>query len=385
MIRTVGILGGGQLARMIALAGHPLGIRCVVVDPGARPPAAAVARHIRAAYDDPGALAELATGTEVITYEFENVPEAAITALQAEVPGRTQVVVRPGPRALAICQDRIAEKDLLARLGVAVPRYVAIDDEGQLDAAGTQIGFPSVLKTRRLGYDGKGQRVVLRTSDLRDAWNALGRVPCVLEQFVSFDAELALLAVRGVSGEVRAWPLVETFQDGGVLRGAAAPAPRHARLQARAEELAKKLLDELGYVGVLALELFVVGDELLGNEVAPRVHNSGHWTIEGAATSQFENHLRAVLGLPLGDTHAIGPTRLVNLLGTTAPLDELLAVPGAHVHYYDKDPAPGRKLGHVTVLGTFGDEAALDDRAQRVGAVRPERRRRPRGATPGPG
>ncbi|HWH06014.1 MAG TPA: 5-(carboxyamino)imidazole ribonucleotide synthase, partial [Gaiellaceae bacterium] len=276
-----------------------------------------------------------ADGTDVVTYEFENVP----------VEAARRVGALPGPAALEQGQDRLVEKQLFRRLGIPTAPF------------GDEVTeFPALLKTRRLGYDGKGQRLVESRPQPTAATDVAGTVPAtwvdnehVLEGLVPFDRELSLLAVRGRDGDTRFWPLVENVHAGGILRSSRAPAGDAP--QALAEDYATRLLDELGYVGVLALELFQVGDELLANEFAPRVHNTGHWTIEGAATSQFENHLRAVLGLPLGPTHARGANVMVNVIGAVPPLDALLALPGAHVHLYGKEPRPGRKLGHVTLVG----------------------------------
>lgn len=343
---TLGILGGGQLGRMLALAGHPLDIRCIVVDPAADPPAAAVAEHIRAAYDDPIALDRLAATSELVTYEFENVPVDAARRLVEHV------TVLPPPAALAAAQDRLIEKSMFQRLGIPTAPFAPVDGEDDLRAGIREIGLPAVLKTRRLGYDGKGQAVLRRSSDVTGAWEGLGRVPLLLERVVPFEQELSILAVRGRDGATVCYPLVENHHRDGILRLSYAPAPAAtAAIQARAESYASRVLDELAYVGVLAMELFQLGDELLANEIAPRVHNSGHWTIEAAQTSQFENHLRAVVGLPLGEAAARGHTAMVNLIGTVPAVDAVLGVPGAHLHLYGKEPRPGRKLGHVTVVG----------------------------------
>ena len=315
---VVGVIGGGQLGRMLALAGIPLGLSFRFLDPSPDAPAAEVGELLVGEYDDPELLDRLADGAAAVTYEFENVPVRA-----AERVGAV-----PGPAALEASQDRLVEKQLFRRLGIPTPR---IDDEVEQ--------FPAILKTRRLGYDGKGQRLV-------ETWEGPGPSH-VLEERVSFDRELSLLAVRGADGDTRFWPLVENVHADGILRTSHAPAEEAP--QQEAEEYATRLLDELGYVGVLALELFDVGGRLLANEFAPRVHNTGHWTIEGAATSQFENHLRAILGLPLGPTdsrHSV----MVNLIGSTPRAEDVLRVPGAHLHLYGKEPRPGRKLGHVTLV-----------------------------------
>ncbi len=358
-LRTVGVIGGGQLGRMLALAGIPLGVRCVVLEPGADPPAGPVAEVVAAPYDDLDGLAALGRRCEVVTYEFENVPVAAAEWLAERVP------VRPGPLALGTAQDRLAEKLLFTRLGIATPPYVAVDDRAGLRRAVAEVGLPAVLKTRRLGYDGKGQVVLRAPGDVDAAWDALGGVPLLLEGFVPFDRELSIVAARGVGGEVAAFPVVANHHEAGILRLTLAPAPELGQgLRERAEALVGQVLDALDHVGVIAVELFEVGGRLLANELAPRVHNSGHWTIEGAETSQFEQHLRAVCGLPLGSAAARGFSAMVNLVGVEPDPAGVLAVPGAHLHRYDKVPREGRKLGHVTV--TAADEAARDERLSAV-------------------
>lgn len=325
----VGVIGGGQLGRMLALAGIPLGLSFRFLDPSPDAPAAEVGELLIGAYDDPRLLDRLADGAAIVTYEFENVP----------VEAARRVGAVPEAAALAVAQDRLVEKQLFRRLGIPT---APIDDE--------VTEFPALLKTRRLGYDGKGQRLVETRPGSKPGH--------VLEGLVPFDRELSLLAVRGLDGDTRFYPLIQNVHAGGILRLSRAPAVDAP--QALAEEYATRLLDELGYVGVLALELFDVEGELVANELAPRVHNTGHWTIEGAETSQFENHLRAVLGLPLGPTGALGTSAMVNLIGSIPPLDELLRVQGAHVHLYGKAPRPARKLGHVTLLD------ATDERVRAV-------------------
>jgi 5-(carboxyamino)imidazole ribonucleotide synthase len=322
----VGIIGGGQLGRMLALAGIPLGLSFRFLDPSPDAPAAEVGELLVGEYDDPELLDRLAEGADAVTYEFENVP----------VRAAERVGALPAAPALEASQDRLVEKQLFRRLGIPTPR---IDDEVET--------FPAILKTRRLGYDGKGQRLV-ETRPGSDPGH-------VLEERVPFDRELSLLAVRGADGETRFWPLVENVHEDGILRVSRSPAANAP--QAEAEEYGARLLDELGYVGVLALELFEVDGRLLANEFAPRVHNTGHWTIEGAVTSQFENHLRAILGLPLGSTVS-RPALLVNLIGSVPRAEEVLRIPRAHLHLYGKEPRPGRKLGHVTVVEPTEDAEA---------------------------
>ena len=357
---TIGILGAGQLGRMLALAGYPLGLRFRLLDPAADAPAGQLAEHQPGGYDDAATLEQFAAGLDVVTYEFENVPVAAARALAEHVP------VFPPPAALEAAQDRLTEKTFFQNLGIATPPFAPVDTRADLAAAIAQIGLPAVLKTRRLGYDGKGQQVLRAPADAEAAWNALGGAPLILEGFVPFVRELSILAARGRDGQVACFPLVENHHRGGILRLSLAPAPGLTpALQAAAEGIAHAALDALGYVGLLAIELFEVDvrrpttdDEgpacggqssLLVNEMAPRVHNSGHWSIEGAETSQFEQHLRAVLGLPLGPTAVRGAAAMVNLIGGWPEPAAVLAVPGAHLHLYGKAPRRARKVGHITV------------------------------------
>jgi 5-(carboxyamino)imidazole ribonucleotide synthase len=355
----IGILGGGQLGRMLALAGHPLALNFRVLEPAVECPAAAVAYHLRGDYEDFQALYSFCQGLDAVTYEFENVPVASARWLAERVP------VFPTPDALEVGQDRLAEKTFFQRIGVPVPPFAAVDSRADLDAAVARIGLPAVLKTTRFGYDGKGQAVLRSTSDVKTAWTTLGGRPLVLEGFVRFDRELSILAVRGRTGELAFYPLVENVHRAGILRVSTSPVPGLSRdLQANAEQIATRALEALGYVGVLAVELFQVGGELLVNEMAPRVHNSGHWTIEGAETSQFENHLRAVAGLPLGSTAAVGRSVMVNLIGGWPEPSDVLAIPGAHLHLYGKRPRPNRKVGHITVRADSDGE--LVERVRRV-------------------
>jgi 5-(carboxyamino)imidazole ribonucleotide synthase len=356
----VGVLGGGQLGRMLALAGYPLGLRFRFLDPVAESPACDLADLQVSAYDDPDALIRFADGLDAATYEFENVPGEATRILESRLP------VFPPSVALATAQDRLAEKRLFERLEIPLPRYAAVGSQVELERAVGRIGLPAILKTRRLGYDGKGQVVLSTDDDVATAREALGGVPCVLEQRIALRRELSILAVRGRDGTTTCYPLVENTHREGILRVSLAPAANVAELQPLADEYARRLLDALEYVGLLALELFVDDRDgaLLANEIAPRVHNSGHWTIEGAETSQFENHLRAGLGLPLGSTAPRGHSAMVNLIGTVPPSEEILAIPGAHLHLYGKAPRPGRKLGHVTV--TADSSSARDALLARV-------------------
>jgi 5-(carboxyamino)imidazole ribonucleotide synthase len=348
----VAVLGGGQLGRMLGLAGIPLGLHFRFLDPVAAAPAAAVGELIVGPLGDETALTAVARDASVVTYEWEGVPAEAVRFLDPGVP------VRPGARSLAVSQDRLAEKETFRRLGIDTPPFAAVDDRvGLTHAVGEVGGLPAVLKTRRGGYDGKGQRVLHHEPDLDDGWAELGGVPLILEALVPFERELSVLAVRGLDDTVACWPLVENHHDGGILRLSRAPAPGlDAVLQQRAEQLVSRVLSDLDHVGVLAVELFDVGGELLANEIAPRVHNSGHWTIEGSETSQFENHLRAILGLPLGSTAARGSSAMLNCIGVMPDPDAVLAVSGTHLHDYGKTPRPGRKLGHVTVTAADDDQ-----------------------------
>ena len=359
----VGVLGGGQLGRMLALAGYPLGLRFRFFDPAEEAPAGQLAEHVRASYDDEHALARFADGLDAVTYEFENVPVAAARFLEARVPR-----FFPAPVALETAQDRLAEKRFFESLGAAVPIYAPVETLDGLVGALPRVGVPAVLKTRRMGYDGRGQFVLRDASDADAAWQAVGGAPSLLEAFVPFDRELSIIAARAQDGSVACYPLAENKHAGGILRRSLAPAADVApHLRDEAEALARAALEALGYVGVLAIELFEADGRLLVNEMAPRVHNSGHWTIEGAATSQFEQHLRAGLGLPLGATDVRGSVGMLNLIGSLPEAASVLAVPGARLHIYGKTARPGRKLGHVTVLAD--DERTLHDRLARLEAL----------------
>ncbi len=348
----VAILGGGQLARMMAVAGHRLGIETFVLDPKPDAPAAAVAHHLLGALDDAAGLEALAH-CDVATAEFDHAPPHALAWLQERMP------VRPGPEAFAIAGDRVREKELLRSLDIETTRFAAVASEADLDAAVASVGLPAILKTRFEGYDGKGQRTVRTATEATEAWRVLGAGPMILEARVPFSREVSILAVRGHDGEVRFWNPVENVHEGGILR-TSRPLPSEActPLHREGEKAVARLLSALDYVGVLCVEFFECEGRLLANEMACRVHNSGHWTEEGAETGQFENHLRAVAGWPLGGTDLLGPTAMVNLIGEVPPRERLLSIPGARVHLYGKTPAPGRKLGHVTLRAR--DEASLD-------------------------
>jgi len=351
MTHTIGILGAGQLGRMLALAGYPLGLRFRFLDPAAEAPGEHLARRVTGAYEDLVCLEQFYPGLELITYEFENVPEATARFLAQRVP------VYPPPEALAVAQDRVIEKDFFKACGIPTVSYCAIDRREDLTEKLDEIGLPALLKTRRYGYDGKGQETLRNAADVTRAWERLGGVPLIVEGMVHFERELSLLAVRSRSGELAFYPLVENHHREGMLRLSLAPAPNlTAALQQQAEQYGRSILEAINYVGVLALELFQMPDgKLLANEMAPRVHNSGHWTIEGAHTSQFENHLRAILGWPLGSTGVSGPSAMVNVIGGMPDVTSLLTLPDVHVHLYGKAARRGRKLGHVTLRARDAD------------------------------
>jgi len=358
---TIGILGGGQLARMLVLAGTPLGQRFRLVDSAGDACAAQIAPLVQADWRDFAALEAFAADSDVVTFDFENVPAETAEWMAA----RTRVF--PNPAALSVAQDRLAEKTLFGRIGLETPAFAAVDSREDLERAVAATGLPAVLKTRRLGYDGKGQFVLRAPADLDAAWQALGGVPLILEAFVPFDREVSVVAVRSRTGEFRHYPLTRNWHAGGILSASLAPLAGDPALEARAVTHARTLAEHLDYVGVFALELFVHGERLLGNEMAPRVHNSGHWTIEGTGCSQFENHVRAILGLPLGDTAAIGTSVMLNWIGELPEADAVLREPRAHWHDYGKSPRAGRKVGHATLCGD--DPRELADRLERIGAA----------------
>jgi 5-(carboxyamino)imidazole ribonucleotide synthase len=355
---VLGVLGGGQLARMLALAAAPLGVKSLVVDSAADACAGQDAPLGVADWTDYAALEKFAAQVDVVTFDFENVPAETAHWL-AE-----RVAVFPAPQALAVAQDRLAEKTLFRECGLPTPDFMTVDTREQLDQALARVGAPAILKTRRLGYDGKGQFRLREAADTDAAWAALGaQAPAhglILEAFVPFERELSVLAVRGRDGDFRTWPLTRNWHVDGVLSMSLAPAPDIEQLQQQATALARTLAERLEYVGVFALELFVKDGELLGNEMAPRVHNSGHWTIEGAHTSQFENHVRAVLGLPLGDTGARGSSAMFNWIGELPEPAAVLQAIDAHWHDYGKQARPGRKVGHATVCAA--ERAVLAER-----------------------
>jgi len=343
---TIGVVGAGQLARMMALAGIPLGHSFVFLDPAPDACAGELGHLITADWDDTTAAAELAQ-CDRVTCDFENVPAAVMAGL-AE-----QTLTRPHAQALAVAQDRLQEKTFLAELGLAVAPFKAVDQRPDLLAALDALGLPAVLKTRRLGYDGKGQQWLFDQEDLEPAWQSLAGQALILEGAVAFTHECALTAVRGADGSVRCYPLSHTVHEHGILSAALSPSSVCAPWQADAENQITRLMTALDYVGVLTVEFFVTEQGLVVNEIAPRVHNSAHWSIEGALCSQFENHVRAIADAPLGETAARGTSLMVNVIGQWPDRQALLAIAGLHVHDYAKMPRPGRKVGHVT-LNTVG-------------------------------
>jgi 5-(carboxyamino)imidazole ribonucleotide synthase len=345
----VAVIGAGQLGRMLALAGYPLGIRCEFYDRSTDTPGGQVGPIHTGSFDDVAALATFASRADVLTFDWENIPVSSLEPLAGLVP------IYPQPEALAVAQDRLLEKTLFRDLGIPTPDFAPVDLRSDLEAAIERIGMPGILKTRRLGYDGKGQARIRTRADIDAAWAALGGDALIYEGFVRFSREVSLIAVRSSRGEVAFYPLAENVHEHGILAETRAPAPRSAALQKRAEKHLRAVLERFRYVGVLAMEFFVEDGRLVANEMAPRVHNSGHWTIEGAETSQFENHLRAILGLPLGSTRPRGHSAMVNFVGRMPATASALKVPGLHLHDYGKSEArPGRKLGHGTAVTATG-------------------------------
>jgi 5-(carboxyamino)imidazole ribonucleotide synthase len=346
---TVGILGGGQLGRMLALAAAELGLNAHIYAPEADSCAFAVAHETTcAAYEDEGALARFAAAVDVITYEFENVPAATADFLAAYKS------VLPNHDTLATVQDRFVEKNFIVQLGIATAPFAAVGNLDELKAAAEQIGLPAVLKTRRLGYDGKGQAAIRDASEIEATWTAIGKSPAILEKFIPFEREVSVVAARGAKGEVAAYEVIENLHRDHILHRSRVPAEIPGALAGQAAVIAAKIAEALRYVGVLAVEMFVVREgtkqRLLVNEIAPRVHNSGHWTIDGATASQFEQHIRAVAGWPLAKPKRLGRVEMLNLIGNEVnDWAKYLAEPGACLHLYGKgEPRPGRKMGHVT-------------------------------------
>lgn len=331
----VGVLGAGQLALMLAEAGRHLGVD-VICAGRSSDCAAQVAPVVSTNLHDAAAVAAFANTVDVVTIESENIHANVLDGLN----------LAPNTRAIGIAQDRLLEKRFFTECGIAVAPFAPVNSLSDLQAAVATIGLPAILKTRRLGYDGKGQVRLLKVEDTEHAWSRVHGVPCILEGFVPFDSEVSLIAARNLHGEEAFYPITENVHHHGILRVSRAPA--RPELQSQAELYLKHLLEQLDYVGVLAVEFFVRNDQLIANEMAPRVHNSGHWTIEGSDTSQFENCLRAVLGMPIGST-ASRPTVMLNCIGSMPPAEETNRFPTIARHDYGKEPRPGRKVGHLTL------------------------------------
>lgn len=344
---------------MLALAAAPLGIECRFIDPSPEAGAAVCAEQQLAAYDDIDALKELAQWSDVVTFEFENVPAAALDSIAALAE------LAPSPRSLEVGQDRLLEKRLFEQLGFAVAPYRPVGSLDELEVAFSSIAGPAILKTRRLGYDGKGQVRISSDRELADAWSAVGGVPCVLEAMIDFEHEISAIVVRGRDGDLVSYPPAVNVHRDGILETSTVPGGDDA-VPEQATRCAEAIAAELGHVGVLAVEFLVGADGLLINELAPRVHNSGHWTLDGASCSQFENHVRAVLGLPLGAAAPIGSTTMINLVGGLPETAALLALPGVHLHLYDKAPRPGRKLGHANVVARGDADSEYADSVERA-------------------
>ena len=343
-MKTIGVLGAGQLARMLALAGIPLGFKFLYVDPSHSSPASWLGEQIVAPFEDATALQKLADSSDLITYEFENIPVSVVRKL-----AQTRSVFPP-PIALESSQDRLLEKQFFNQHGIDTAPFYPVDDQASLEHAIAVLKLPLILKTRRFGYDGKGQFLVKSLEDAITAFNQLGQKGIIAEGFVKFDRELSCIAVRGIDGATFFYPLVENFHHQGILRLSLAPALVHnSDLNLQASAQVGRILQALDYVGILAVEFFEKEGRLIANEMAPRVHNSGHWTIEGAETSQFENHIRAVAGLPLGDPKPRGFSAMINIIGSMPDATKVLKIPGAHLHDYGKEPRAGRKLGHLTI------------------------------------
>jgi len=360
---TIGILGGGQLGRMLALAGIPMGLKFRFLDPSADACAGQGGSLIVGSYTDEKLLRQFADSVDIITYEFENIPVDSIRMLEG---CRT---VHPSAAALEHVQDRLQEKNLCATLGIPTAEYASVETPDQLRAALQHIGFPSVLKTRSLGYDGKGQLSLSREEDFHAAYALCSTGACIVEKRIPFTRELSLIATRGSEGSVVHYPLTENVHSEGILRVSRAPAFVESSLAEEATSFATLLLQHLDYVGTMTIEFFEYEGHLLLNELAPRVHNSGHWTIEGAETSQFENHLRAITGLPLGSVSPRGFSAMVNIIGSYPDLAEITALKGVHVHFYEKTPRPKRKLGHITIC--HPDKQQVESTLEKVRLMMP--------------
>jgi len=355
----LGIIGAGQLGQMMALAARPLGIDTAFLDPSAQACGGRVGELYCADYADPTGLQQLAEFADVISFEFENVPPAIVAVLARSRP------VYPPAEALATARDRWAEKTLFLSLGIETAPVAEVNDQASLVEAVRQIGLPAVLKTRTLGYDGKGQKVLRDAQDAADTFAELGGVPLILEGFIDFEFELSCIGVRDQNGACVFYPLIRNEHRQGILHRS--QPMQDPRLQALAEQAVESVMSALNYVGTLAFEFFVHKGQLMANEIAPRVHNSGHWTIEGSRCSQFENHVRAVMNLPLGSTESVGPVAMYNVIGKRPETQALLAVPGLHWHDYGKSERPGRKIAHITV--TAANDAQLAERCASVEAL----------------
>jgi 5-(carboxyamino)imidazole ribonucleotide synthase len=351
-LSTVGIVGAGQLGRMMALAGYPLGLRCLFLDRSPDAPGAQVAPILLGELEDAARLLELASRSDVVTFDWENISSKALAPLEKIT------TIRPPREALEVSQDRLQEKALFKTLKIPVAAHAAVDDKNDLLKATAKLGASGILKTRRLGYDGKGQCVIRRSADMDGAWDRMGGAGLIYEQFQKFSREVSIIGARSADGEIVYYPLSANTHAGGILRYSVAPYG-NAALEKTARRYLKKIMEALDYVGVLTIEFFVVGGRLVANEMAPRVHNSGHWTIEGCVTSQFENHLRAICNLPLGSTRTVGHAAMVNFLGEMPDSSQLLTVEGLAFHDYGKEPRPGRKLGHCTILRRSAKERNL--------------------------
>ena len=360
---TIGILGAGQLGRMLALAGYPLANRFTFLDTTGHPSVGIGEVMIDT---DRRHLDDFLARVDLVTYEFEHLPVALVQAIEEVKP------VYPSSEAIRVCQNRAEEKALFDRLGIPTPAYRLVEHADELEAAARELGCPVVAKSVTEGYDGKGQAVIRDPAEAAEAWRSIGHPRLIVEAFVDFVREVSIIAVRGRDGEVVFYPMAENVHVDGILRYSLAPMPDlDEAVQLIADDYIRALLDELDYVGVLTLELFQTRDGgLLANEMAPRVHNSGHWTLDGAVTSQFENHLRAIQGLPLGDTAARMPTCMVNVIGREGPSAEILAIPDAHLHRYDKAERSGRKLAHINLLAPTHE--VLLDKVRACAALLPE-------------
>jgi len=359
-VKRIGVLGGGQLGRMLGLAGAPLGFRFIFLDPSEEACAGVVGELLHAEFTDQDAARKLAAMVDVATFDFENVPESTASALREICP------LYPAPDALGAGQDRAVENQLLTSLDIKVPPYHKVSSRTDLMEGLEKLGYPAVLKTRRLGYDGKGQAILRDPEDRERAWQKLGNSELVLEAFIPFDAECSLVAVRGLDGETRTWPLTRNVHSNGILK-LSLPGVFDDALQAKAERHMRAMLEHFDYTGVLTIEFFLLDGELLANEFAPRVHNSGHWTIDGAVCSQFENHVRAIAGLPLGDTDPVAHSLMFNWIGELPDRQRAMEIPGLHWHDYGKTPRPGRKIGHATL--TAESMETLQSNAVRLAGI----------------